>query len=36
VRAEGGRFRQDFPPACTPIVAGRVVGALERYVNAAA
>jgi peptidoglycan/xylan/chitin deacetylase (PgdA/CDA1 family) len=32
----GGRFRQDFPPECVPIVAGEVRAPLERYVSAAA
>jgi peptidoglycan/xylan/chitin deacetylase (PgdA/CDA1 family) len=32
VRARGGRFRQDFPRDCTPIVRGSVIGALDAYV----
>lgn len=28
----GGRFRQDFPPDCTPILRGRVVQPIEPYV----
>lgn len=32
-RARGARFRQDFPPACTPIVRGEVVAALDGYVT---
>ena len=30
----GGRFRQDFPPACVPIRRGEVVGELAGYVTA--
>jgi peptidoglycan-N-acetylglucosamine deacetylase len=29
----GGRFRQDFPPECVPILRGKLVGALEPYVT---
>jgi peptidoglycan-N-acetylglucosamine deacetylase len=29
----GGRFRQDFPPACVPISAGTVTGRLTDYVR---
>jgi peptidoglycan/xylan/chitin deacetylase (PgdA/CDA1 family) len=32
VRAEGGRFRQDFPPECVPLVRGEAVRPLEPYV----
>ena len=32
VSAEGGRIRQEFPPACTPIVAGIPVLPLDDYV----
>ena len=30
----GGRFRQDFPPECVPLLRGAAVGALEPYVTA--
>jgi peptidoglycan-N-acetylglucosamine deacetylase len=30
----GGRFRQDFPPECVPLLRGTQVGALEPYVTA--
>jgi peptidoglycan/xylan/chitin deacetylase (PgdA/CDA1 family) len=30
-RDRGARFRQDFPPACLPIVAGRAMQPLGRY-----
>jgi peptidoglycan-N-acetylglucosamine deacetylase len=30
----GGRFRQDFPPECVPLLRGTPVGALEPYVTA--
>jgi peptidoglycan/xylan/chitin deacetylase (PgdA/CDA1 family) len=30
----GARFRQDFPPACLPLVEGQVVGPVETYVTA--
>ena len=33
VRAAGGRFRQDFPPDCTPLVAGREIASMAPYVN---
>lgn len=33
VRERGGRVRQEFPEACTPIVGGRVIGPLEQYVS---
>jgi peptidoglycan/xylan/chitin deacetylase (PgdA/CDA1 family) len=36
VRARGGRFRQDFPPACVPIQAGRIVADIAPYVAPAA
>jgi peptidoglycan/xylan/chitin deacetylase (PgdA/CDA1 family) len=32
VRAEGGRFRQDFPPDCVPLLRGEAVRPLEPYV----
>lgn len=32
VRAEEGRFRQDIPPACTPISRGRITGEVEPIV----
>ena len=35
VRAAGGRFRQDFPPDCLPIVRGTAAMPLEPYVMAA-
>ena len=34
VTAGHGRFRQDFPPGCTPIVGGRIVGEIEPIVAA--
>jgi peptidoglycan/xylan/chitin deacetylase (PgdA/CDA1 family) len=30
----GGRFRQDFPPQCVPILRGEVVGEIEPYITA--
>lgn len=36
VLEHGGRFRQDFPPECLPIVRGEPLAPLERYVSAAA
>jgi peptidoglycan-N-acetylglucosamine deacetylase len=35
VTDRGGRFRQDFPPACTPITGGRVTGPLADFVRPA-
>jgi peptidoglycan-N-acetylglucosamine deacetylase len=35
VRHAGGKFRQDFPPACMPITAGQITGALAQFVAAA-
>jgi peptidoglycan/xylan/chitin deacetylase (PgdA/CDA1 family) len=35
VNHRGGRFRQDFPPACLPITAGEVTGPLEDFVSRA-
>ena len=32
-REEGATFVQDFPPACMPLVRGRVVGAIDGYVT---
>lgn len=32
VRGRGGRLRQDFPPSCVPLTAGRVTGPLGDYV----
>jgi hypothetical protein len=32
--AAGARFRQDFPPDCVPIRAGKVALPLEAYVSA--
>ena len=29
----GGRFRQDFPPECVPIVRGEVVAELDSFVT---
>jgi peptidoglycan-N-acetylglucosamine deacetylase len=29
----GGRFRQDFPPECVPILRGQAVGALQPYLS---
>jgi peptidoglycan-N-acetylglucosamine deacetylase len=34
VRNRGGRFRQDFPPSCLPITAGKVTGPLADFVSA--
>ena len=34
VAGRGGRFRQDFPPSCVPITAGRVTGPLADFVTA--
>ena len=34
VRRRGGRFRQEFPPDCVPITAGRMTGALADFVSA--
>jgi peptidoglycan/xylan/chitin deacetylase (PgdA/CDA1 family) len=33
VKAAGGRIRQDFPPACVPIIEGMVVAPLDAYVT---
>lgn len=33
VRAEGGRFRQDFPEDCVPLRAGQEVASLAPYVT---
>ncbi len=33
VAAAGGRMRQDFPPACMPIVEGMAVAPLDAYVS---
>lgn len=30
---EGGRFRQDFPPDCVPVLRGRSHGSIEGYVT---
>jgi peptidoglycan/xylan/chitin deacetylase (PgdA/CDA1 family) len=35
VRAAGGRFRQDFPPDCVPLLDGRLTGPIRDYVAAA-
>jgi len=35
VQERGGHFRQDFPPACVPILDGRVVRPVGNYVAAA-
>jgi peptidoglycan-N-acetylglucosamine deacetylase len=35
VRYLGGRFRQDFPPSCLPITAGKVTGPLEDFTTPA-
>ena len=34
-RKAGARFRQDFPPDCVPIVRGKPVQPLDRFVNQA-
>ena len=31
--AAGGRFRQDFPPDCVPIRAGKIVLPIQSYVS---
>jgi peptidoglycan/xylan/chitin deacetylase (PgdA/CDA1 family) len=36
VRARGGRFRQEFPPDCVPMLDGQVVGTLDPFISAAA
>jgi peptidoglycan/xylan/chitin deacetylase (PgdA/CDA1 family) len=33
VRTQGGRFRQEFPPDCVPILDGRIVRPLDQYVR---
>jgi peptidoglycan/xylan/chitin deacetylase (PgdA/CDA1 family) len=33
VNRRGGRFRQDFPPACVPITAGKVTGPLADFTS---
>jgi peptidoglycan/xylan/chitin deacetylase (PgdA/CDA1 family) len=35
VDRRGGHFRQDFPPACVPIMAGNVTGPLAEFVGPA-
>lgn len=35
VRHCGGRFRQDFPPSCMPITAGKVTGRLADFTSLA-
>jgi peptidoglycan/xylan/chitin deacetylase (PgdA/CDA1 family) len=35
VRHCGGRFRQDFPPSCMPITAGKVTGPLADFTTLA-
>ncbi len=30
---QGGRFRQDFPPECVPIVRGEAVAPLDAYIS---
>jgi hypothetical protein len=35
VRDHGGRFRQDFPPECVPIVRGEARAQLEPYLSPA-
>jgi peptidoglycan-N-acetylglucosamine deacetylase len=35
VRHCGGRFRQDFPPSCVPITAGKVTGPLANFTTLA-
>ncbi len=32
VKARGGRFRQDFPPGCVPILNGRIVADITPFV----
>lgn len=36
VHAQGGSFRQDFPPECVPLRRGEALVALDPYVSAAA
>lgn len=33
VRESGGRFRQDFPPDCVPLLAGRETSSMEPFVT---
>jgi hypothetical protein len=33
VMDHGGRFRQDFPPACVPILRGEARAPLDPYVS---
>lgn len=33
VRARGGRIRQDFPPACVPLLDGKIVAPMDAYVS---
>jgi peptidoglycan/xylan/chitin deacetylase (PgdA/CDA1 family) len=33
-RARGVRFRQDFPPACVPVLDGQIVSPVENYLAA--
>ena len=33
VMDHGGRFRQDFPPACVPILRGEALTPLEPYLS---
>ena len=35
VKHRGGRFRQEFPPACVPITAGTVTGPLAEFITPA-
>jgi peptidoglycan-N-acetylglucosamine deacetylase len=35
VRRRGGEFRQDFPPTCLPITAGKITGWLDNFVTPA-
>lgn len=32
-RAAGARFRQDFPPSCTPLVRGEITGPIDTFVR---
>ncbi len=34
-RDRGARFRQDFPPACMPLLDGKIVAPIDDYVTAA-
>lgn len=33
VKQSGGRFRQDFPPECVPLLDGRIVAPVDAYIT---